>query len=161
VSDAERPAAVEAPAHGAPDVRAAERRRHFRSRVFWFFAGGAISYVLIATPFRLLQTHTALPVWALSACSIGVSTTFFFVWNYTVNFRTDARKRDALPRYLIAVTVVWLLSSTTLTVLKHVDAQLGVHLGSIPLDLDIVGTQVLLSGLKFLLYHKWVFPVPR
>jgi putative flippase GtrA len=145
----------------APDAKAAERRRHLQSRVFWFFVGGAISYMLIALPFAFLERHTALPVWALSACSIGVSTSFFFVWNYTVNFRTDARKRDALPRYLAAVAVVWLLSSTTLTILKHVDAELGVHLGDLPLDLDILGTQFLLSVLKFTLYHKWVFPIPR
>jgi putative flippase GtrA len=153
--------AAEVAPPAAPDLAAADRRRHLRSRVFWFLAGGGISYLLIAMPFAFLEARTALPVWALSACSIGVSTSFFFLWNFFVNFRTDARTRDALPRYLAAVGLVWLLSSTTLTVLKHVDAELGVHLGTLPLDLDILGTQVILSGLKFVLYHKWVFPVPR
>ena len=28
-------------------------------------------------------------------------------------------------------------------------------------DDAVVATQFFLSGLKFLLYHKWVFPVPK
>ena len=140
-------------------MTAAERRRQLLRRLFWFGAGAGVSYLLIATPFRLLETHTALPVWAVSACSIGVSTTFFFVWNYTINFPTRARKRDALARYLAAVTLIWVLSSTTLTILKHVHVGLDLAIGPAVLDMDIVATQVLLSGLKFLLYHKWVFPL--
>jgi hypothetical protein len=34
-------------------------------------------------------------------------------------------------------------------------------IAGIPLDLDIVATQFFLAGLKFFLYHKWVFPLPK
>jgi putative flippase GtrA len=134
------------------------RRQALRSRVFWFLAGAALNYLLIATPFKWLRANTELPIWAISACSIGLSTSFFFVWNYFINFRTDSRKRDALRRYVTAVACMWLLSSATLTLLKHFDSQM---VGKSFLDLDIVATQFFLAGLKFALYHFWVFPLPK
>jgi len=132
-----------------------------RMRFFWFLAGSGVNYLLISTPFKWLQTHTALAIWEISACSMAVSTVFFFVWNYFVNFRTDARKRDALPRYILAVGCMWLLSSGTLAALKSVNFHFAFSVGRFPLDLDIVATQFYLSGLKFFLYHKWVFPLPK
>jgi hypothetical protein len=137
------------------------RKQLLRSRFFWFLAGAGVNYLLIATPFKYLRNHTELPIWAISACSLGVSTTFFFGWNYFINFRTDSRKRDALARYLGAVGLMWILSVSTLTLLKHFDAQLAFSLGKFPLDLDIVATQFFLAGLKFFLYHRWVFPLGK
>ena len=83
-------------------------------RFAWFLAGAGVNYLLIATPFKYLRTHTALPIIAISACSLAVSACFFFFWNYFVNFRTDSRKRDALRRYIIAVIGMWILSTLTL-----------------------------------------------
>ena len=138
-----------------------QRRQALRMRFFWFVAGAGVNYLLISIPFKWLKAHTDLPTWAIAGCSLGVSTTFFFVWNYFINFRTDARKRDALPRYILAVGCMWLLSSATLTLLKYLDFHLSLSIGRVPLDLDIVATQFFLSGLKFFLYHKWVFPLPK
>jgi hypothetical protein len=141
------------------------RAQKLRMRFFWFLAGAGLNYLLISTPFRWLdarfETQTALHVWAISACSIGVATTFFFVWNYFINFRTDSRKRDALARYVTAVALMWVLSSTMLTVLKHFDARMALQLAGAAIDLDIVATQFFLAGLKFTLYHKWVFPLEK
>ncbi len=136
-------------------------RQALRTRFFWFVAGAGLNYLLIATPFHWLEKHTAWPHFALSACSVGVATTFFFFWNYFINFRGDTRKRDALPRYLAAVICMGFLASTLLTILKSFNAHMAFSLGRFPLDLDVVATQFFLSGLKFFLYHKWVFPVPK
>lgn len=136
-------------------------RQALRTRFLWFLAGAGLNYLLISTPFRWLEKNTELPISALAACSVGVATTFFFFWNYFINFRTDRRKRDALPRYVSAVLLMWLLSSTLLTILKHFNAQMAFSVARVPLDLDIVATQFFLAGLKFFLYHKWVFPVPK
>ena len=137
-------------------------KQTLRSRLFWFFVGAGVSYLFIATPFKYLKAHTNLSVAAISACSVGLSTVFFFVWNYFINFRSDARRRDALARYLMAVVVLWALSSTTLTLLKHVDFHFGLSLlGKFPIDLDIVATQCFIGGFKFLVYHRWVFPVSK
>ena len=134
------------------------RPQPLRARLFWFGAGAVLNYVLISTPFNWLETHTTLPIWAISACSVGVSTALLFVWNYFVNFRTDVRDRMVLVRYVAAVVLLWALSSSVLTALKHIDARLAFNVAGTAIDFDIVGTQCVLAGLKFLLYHKWVFP---
>ncbi|MEI6562570.1 MAG: hypothetical protein WCO68_10910 [Verrucomicrobiota bacterium] len=139
-----------------------QSRQTLHSRLFWFFVGAGVSYLFIATPFKYLKVHTDLSVAAISACSVGLSTVFFFVWNYFINFRSDARRRDALARYLVAVLVLWALSSTTLTLLKHFDFHFALSLlGRFPIDLDIVATQCFIGGFKFLVYHRWVFPVSK
>ncbi|MDB6152990.1 MAG: hypothetical protein JWL90_1443 [Chthoniobacteraceae bacterium] len=139
----------------------AKRQQAFKSRVFWFIAGAALNYALISTPFKYLATHTQLPDLAKSACSLAVSSTFFFLWNYFINFRTDSRRRDALARYCGAVLLMWTLSTITLTILKKFDAHMALSLGRFPIDLDIVATQFFLAGLKFFLYHRWVFPLGK
>jgi GtrA-like protein len=146
-----------------PAVGEARRKQQLRSRVFWFLAGAGVNYLLIVTPFKWLTKHTSMPILAISGCSFGVSTSFFFVWNYFINFRTDARKRDALARYLTAVACMWASSSAILAGLKHIDLHpiLSVGRFSLGLDRDIIATQFCLSGIKFLLYHKWVFPVAQ
>jgi putative flippase GtrA len=133
--------------------------RVLRRRILFFLAGSIVNYLLIATPFKYLRTHTALPVWQISACSMAVSTTFFFLWNYFINFRTDSRKRDALARYLAAVAMLYVMSTALLTLFKSFNAHLSLNLGRIPIDLDVVATQLCLSWLKFIVYHKWAFPV--
>ena len=143
------------------DVEPPKQRQMVRKRFLWFLAGAGVNYLLISTPLKYLRAHTDLPIWVVVPCSLAVSATFFFLWNYFINFRTDSRKRDALRRYLLAVVCMWLLSSSLLTVLKHFDAHMAFNLGRFPLDLDIVATQFFLSGLKFFLYHKWVFPLPK
>lgn len=136
------------------------RKQTLRSRIFWFLVGAVVNYLFISTPFKYLKTHTGLSLTAISACSIGLSTTFFFGWNYFVNFRGDSRRRDALARYVTAVLAMWALSSATLSLLKHIDFHLALTLGGgFPIDLDIVATQFFIGGFKFLVYHRWVFPV--
>ena len=143
------------------NIEPPKQRQAVQKRFFWFIAGAGVNYLLISTPFKWLAAHTDWPKIGLSAASLGVAATFFFFWNYFINFRTDVRKRDALGRYLVAVVCMWALSSSLLTVLKHFDAHMAFSLGKFPLDLDIVATQFFLSGLKFFLYHKWVFPLPK
>jgi len=139
-----------------------KQRQTLFARLFWFFVGAVISYLFISTPFKYLKTHTDLSVAAISGCSVGLSTVFFFLWNYFINFRSEVRRRDALVRYLAAVVVMWALSSTTLTLLKHVDFHFALTLmGRLPIDLDIVATQFFIGGFKFLVYHRWVFPVSK
>lgn len=124
-------------------------------------AGAVVNYLFISTPFNYLKIHTGMSLAAISACSVGLSSSFFFVWNYFINFRGNSRKRDALLRYAIAVIVIWAVSSTMLTLLKHCDFHLALSLGCFPIDLDIVATQFFIGGFKFLVYHRWVFPLTK
>lgn len=141
-----------------PDTPA---KRALWTRLFWFFAGAGVNYLLIATPFKYLKAHSDLSTGSIAACSMAVSATFFFLWNYFINFRSDSRKRDALARYLAAVVALWAISSLILSTFKRFDAHMSVTLGKYPLDLDIVATQACFGWLKFIVYHKWVFPVAK
>ncbi len=142
-----------------PSLEPARRQQALQMRVLWFLAGSGVNYLLIATPFKYLQAHTALSTGALAAISLATSTLIFFFWNYFVNFRTDARKRDALLRYVIAVAVMYSLSTVLLSFLKRHDFHHHFSLGRFPLDLDIIATQFFLAGVKFPLYNYWAFPV--
>lgn len=137
------------------------KNRTLQRRIVWFLAGSVLNYLLIATPFKYLRAYTELPVWQVSAASIGVGTLFFFLWNYFVNFRTDSPKRAAFGRYLVAVPFFYVMSTVLLTTFKHVNAQFAANLGAFPIDLDVVVTQLCLAWLKFLVYHKWAFPAPK
>ena len=143
------------------DLEPPQCRQKARARFAWFLAGSVLNYLLIALPFQWLKAHTGLPDFAISVCSLSVGASFFFVWNYFINFRGDSRKRDALPRYLGAVLLMSALSTGLLTLLKQHDNHMAFSIGGFALDLDIVATQFFLSGLKFFLYHKWVFPLPK
>jgi hypothetical protein len=152
------------PADGEGEPVAAPKRQALRSRVFWFLVGAIVNYILISTPFNYLKTHTALPALVISGCSVGVGTVFFFFWNYFVNFRSDVGRRDALVRYLFAVGILWMASSSVLTLLKMWDFHFALHFpGGKPvnLDFDVVATQLFTGWLKFLIYHFWVFPARR
>ena len=144
-----------------PDPDPPQSRQALRMRLFWFLAGAGVNYLLISIPFNWLKSHTHLPLLAITGSSMAVSTSFFFVWNYFINFRTNVRKRDALPRYLLAVGCMLLLSSLTLATFEHFNPYGLLRIGHVPINLNIVATQFFLSGLKFFLYHKWVFPLPK
>ncbi len=137
------------------------RRRVLRRRILLFLVGAVVNYLLISTPFKYLRAHTAMPIWQISACSMAVSTSVFFLWNYFVNFRTDSRKRDALARYLAVVVVMYAISTGILTLFKHFDLHFTLSIGRFPIDLDVVATQLCMGWMKFLLYHYWAFPQPK
>ncbi len=141
---------------------AAQARKTLHLRIVWFLVGAVVNYLLISTPFKFLREHYPnLNLFVISACSMGVSTVFFFLWNYFIGFRTDARKRDAFARYLTVVLILWALSSGLLTLFKHYNAHLKLSLGKFPLDLDVIATQACFGWLKFIIYHKWAFPVAK
>ncbi len=129
------------------------------SRMFWFCAGAGVKYFVILLPFKFLKAHTSLSTLVISGASLAVSTVFFFFWNFFLNFRTDSRPKDALARYLAAAFFMWLLSTAVLSFLKGVSFCSGFKIGKYPVDIDILAMQGFLSGFKFLLYHKWAFPV--
>ena len=134
-------------------------KQSLRQRIALFLAGAVVNYLLIALPFKYLTSHTTLPVWAKAACSVGAGTAFFFLWNYFINFRTSSRKRDAFVRYISVVVVMWGISSLLLTIFKHFDIGIAKRLGGSGLDFDVITTQLCMGWVKFLVYHKWAFPV--
>jgi hypothetical protein len=148
------------PEVAALDTTAPRKKNVLWVRIFWSLAGSGVNYLLIATPFKYLHAHTHLPTLAISAMSYAVGVTVFFFWNYFVNFRTAMHKHEALKRYLLVATTMYIIQSLILTGLKSVNFGHSLSLGKIPLDLDVIATQIL-GSFKFILYHLWAFPVEK
>lgn len=145
-----------------PSPDATREKQSVWMRVLWFGVGAGVSYLLISTPLAYLTKHH--PEWPdimKSGLSVGVGSTFFFFWNYFVNFRTGSSKRDALARYVAAVALLWALQSLALWLFKSIDKQPFVHLLGLNINRDVVATQFSLGGFKFLIYHFWAFPAHK
>ena len=123
------------------------------SRIFWFGVGGGFSVAMNVGPFHWMRTHGGLSDGAALAISLTCVTVIFSIWNYFVNFRTKRAWRECQVRYLAAVGFCYLLTySVALTGIKQWgDTNLLAYT-------IVAGTQILVSGLKFLLYHFWVYP---
>jgi putative flippase GtrA len=123
------------------------------SRLFWFGVGGGLSVAINASIFFLIRDWLGWPEAGALAVSLVVVTTVFAIWNYRLNFRTNRDWRECLARYLAAVAFCFVLNyAIGLTGIK----QLG---GTRLRILGVLFTvQVLVSGVKFLLYHHWVYP---
>lgn len=139
---------------------AAPRKQSVSLRFALFLVGGVVNYLLISAPLAYLKHHhPAMPEFVKVGLSVTVSTTFFFFWNYFINFRTGSRKRDALVRYLIAAGSLWALQWLILWALNGIDEH--PLLWAFKINRDVVATQFCLGGFKFLIYHYWAFPAHK
>ena len=123
------------------------------SRLFWFGVGGGMSVALNLGPFAWMRTHTRLPDVAALGISLFCVTVIFSIWNYFLNFRTQRGFKECQARYLTAVAFCYVLTlSLALTGIKKWG------------DTDklayfiVAACQVAVAGVKFVLYHHWVYP---
>jgi hypothetical protein len=129
------------------------KKQSLVARLFWFATGGGFSVLLNLGPFHWLTTSAGLSRPVALGISLTLVTLLFGVWNYTVNFRTQRNWTACIPRYLAALGFCSLLT--------YGISLLGIQrLGlGYPWDLALIGTtQIGVSGIKFLLYHFWVYP---
>lgn len=123
------------------------------SRLFWFAVGGGMSVAMNLGPFHWMRTHADFP----DAVALGISllcvTVVFSIWNYFLNFRTQRGFKECQARYLTAVGCCYVLTySLALTGIKQWGGTDAVAYGIVAL------CQVTVAGVKFLLYHHWVYP---
>jgi uncharacterized membrane protein len=131
-----------------------EKQQTLLSRLFWFGVGGGLSVVLNIGPFHWMQTHTALSHAAALAISLTCVTILFSIWNYFLNFRTQRGFRECQTRYLLAVAFCYALTYTiALTGIKQWAGENHWYA-----DIIVGCAQVLVAGVKFFLYHHWVYP---
>ena len=130
-----------------------EKHQSIVSRLFWFAIGGGFSVAFNASIYFLIRDRLGWSESGALAVSLVVVTTVFAIWNYRLNFRTSRDWRECLARYLAAVAFCFALNYCIgLTGIKQ--------LGSTRLRVFLVlfTVQVLVSGVKFVLYHHWVYP---
>ena len=130
-----------------------EKHQSITSRLFWFGIGGGFSVALNIGPFHWMRTHTTLPDAAALAISLTCVTVLFSIWNYFINFRTRRGFKECQVRYLGAVGFCYLLTyGLALTGLKKWGATNEIAY------CVVAACQVSVAGLKFVLYHHWVYP---
>ena len=123
------------------------------ARLFWFAVGGAMSVALNLGPFHWLRTRGGLSDGAALAISLTCVTLIFSVWNYFINFRTKRGWRECQVRYLVAVAFCYLLTYTL--ALSGIKQWGQSHTLAY---LIVAACQIGVAGLKFILYHFWVYP---
>jgi len=119
-------------------------------RLLWFVIGGVMSTALNAGPFKLMRDYAHWPTPVCYALSLLLVTTVFAIWNYYINFRTDRSLRDCTGRYLMCVALC--------SAINYALVLSGLKAWGHGWLVVIATVQVGMGGVKFLLYHFWVYP---
>jgi hypothetical protein len=123
------------------------------ARLGFFVLGGFGSaftnFLILTVAKRFLHWHDN----AAYALSAGSTAVVFFLWSYFINFRTSLVWKNCIGRYLICFLLALLMNYLIgVTGLKHYGSTRLLQL------LVIFTVQSFTGGIKFLLYHFWVFP---
>jgi putative flippase GtrA len=119
-------------------------------RLLWFGAGGVLSYTLNVSCFLLLTRHLGLSQRVAYACSLALITGVTFGWSYLVNFRTSRSLQSCLKRYVATLVICYGLN--------YLMAHVAFAFWPDKPKLIILVVLVIIAGVKFLIYHWWVFP---
>jgi hypothetical protein len=123
------------------------------ARLGFFVLGGVGSTTLNSSLLDVAKHFWGWPYAAGYAFSAAGTAFIFFLWSYFVNFRTSRVWKHCLGRYLVCMLLALLMN--------YVIGVCGLkHFGSTRLArfLVIGAVQSFTGGIKFLLYHFWVFP---
>ena len=129
------------------------KKQSLPTRVLFFAIGGALSSGLNTGIFKFFSLALHLPRPGALACSILTTTVIFFLWSYHINFRTSQVWKNCIGRYLTCVATCQL---TNYAVVSTCMSFWGSEWKK--LWLINVGVMSVTGGVKFLLYHFWVFP---
>ena len=125
------------------------------SRLGWFLVGGLISVAVNYAIFFAVHYQLHWPKDVALAVSLGVVTGVLSLWNYFVNFRTPRSFHKSLGRYISILLLCYALNyAITLFGLRHFGRTKLLEFSI------LAAVQVLISGVKFVLYHTWVYPRP-
>ena len=128
-------------------------RQPLVARLGFFVLGGVGSTAVNSTILNLAMHHLAWKYPAAYALSAGSTAVIFFLWSYFVNFRTSLVWKNCIGRYLACFLLALLFNYIIgVTGLKHYGS-------SNLMRILVIGVvQSFTGGVKFLLYHFWVFP---
>ena len=123
------------------------------ARLGFFVLGGVGSTTLNSSILAAAMHFWSWHYNAAYALSAGSTAVVFFLWSYFINFRTSLVWKNCLGRYILCFSLALLMN--------YIIAVTGLkHYGStwIARYLIILIVQSFTGGIKFLLYHFWVFP---
>jgi len=127
-----------------------KRNQTVLERFLIFVCSGVLTFVLNAGSYKLFYFIMGWSHALSYGCSLTLMTVTFFFWNYYFNFRTNTHIQHSMWRYIGTMALMWCGNYAIVGAAHYF--KIGVWW------FNILGTQVLLSGIKFSLYHFWVFP---
>jgi putative flippase GtrA len=130
-----------------------QTKQPLAARLGFFVLGGVGSTTLNSSILDATKHFWGWPYVAGYAFSAASTALVFFLWSYFINFRTSRVWKNCLGRYVACVLLALLMN--------YLIGICGLkHFGSTRLArfLVIGVVQSFTGGIKFLLYHFWVFP---
>ena len=137
----------------SPTVSKQQPKQPLVARLGFFVIGGVGSTTLNSSILNLPKHYWGWPYVLGYAFSAASTALVFFLWSYFINFRTSRVWKNCLGRYIACVLLALLMN--------YLIGIFGLkRFGSTNLArfLVILVVQSFTGGLKFLLYHFWVFP---
>ncbi len=123
------------------------------ARLGFFVLGGVGSTTLNSSILDATRHFWGWPYAAGYAFSAASTALVFFLWSYFINFRTSRVWKNCLGRYIACVLLALFIN--------YLIGLFGLkHFGTTRLArFAVIGVvQSFTGGIKFLLYHFWVFP---
>ena len=143
------------PADRSPDAPAAPASAGpaatpLRMRIFWYGLAGVVTIALNPALFALFHDVLGWVNWVAYAVSLTLINVLQFLWSYFIGFRTRDRWTTSARRQGTALVIFNLLNYALVVTLQAVFPAFEKAV--------IVGVQVVIAVVKFVVYHYWVYP---
>jgi putative flippase GtrA len=135
------------------DSPSVPKKQPLISRIGFFVLGGLASLTLNWSILNAAMHFLGWPYALGYAVSTASTALVLFLWSYFINFRTSRVWKHCLGRYVACVLLALLIN--------YLIGVCGLkQFGSTKfLQIVVIGVvQSFTGGIKFLLYHLWVFP---
>jgi putative flippase GtrA len=119
-------------------------------RIFWYGVAGVVTIALNPALYTLFNDVFGWVNWVAYALSLGLVNILQFIWSYHVGFRTTDHWTTSAKRQGVTLVGSNLLNYFMVIGLQAVFPQWE--------KIIIVAVQVFIAGVKFIVYHYWVYP---
>jgi putative flippase GtrA len=137
----------------SPTVSNPQPKQPLVARLGFFVIGGVGSTTLNSSILNLAKHYWGWPDALGYALSVASTALVFFLWSYFINFRTSRVWKNCLGRYIACVLLALLINYVIgICGLKRYGST------NVSRFIVILIVQSFTGGIKFLLYHFWVFP---
>ena len=144
------PPADSVPSAPSPTTGAPRKAASLFERIFWYGVAGVVTIALNPALFTLFNDVFGWANWIAYALSLGLVNVLQFIWSYHVGFRTTDHWTTSAKRQGVTLVGSNLLNYVMVIALQAAFPQLE--------KLIIVAVQVFIAGVKFIVYHYWVYP---
>lgn len=119
-------------------------------RLFWFCLAAIVSVPLNPALFYFFQKTFELSDWLAYAFSLSLVSLIQFIWSYNIGFKSNDHWTTSAVRQGAAMAAASAINYLLVLALLPLFPSWK--------TIVIVTVQVAVAGMKFLVYHFWVYP---